>query len=152
MWAQVIVFKMERRDFLKKSCSACVGMSLLLPLLESCGTSAAVFKTIPENNRLTIPKTVFETQPYAIIRAQKISYDILLKKSENDQFYAIYMKCTHRDSPVQFTKTGFVCNDHGSRFTIEGEVTKSPAKNNLTRLPVETDAQSVFILIPKELI
>ena len=143
---------MERRDFLKKSCSACAGISLLLPFLESCGTSATIFKAIPENNRLTIPRSVFETQPYAMIRAQKLSYDILLRKSENDQFTAIYMKCTHRDSPVQFTKTGFVCNDHGSRFTIEGEVTKSPAKNNLTRLPVEADSQSVFISLPKELL
>jgi len=57
----------------------------------------------------------------------QVAYDILLVKKSTEEYLAIYMKCSHQENPVTATTTGLFCSSHGSRFDLDGNVTKEPA-------------------------
>lgn len=45
--------------------------------------------------------------------------------------------CTHKDTPLKLKGSAFACPKHGARFTLQGTVTKPPAKHPLPRCAIQ---------------
>ena len=118
---------MERREFLKTTCSACLlaGAGLIIGSLNSCST-AAVYQTTLVQNKIVVPVSLFAETNLQIIRVKDAPYDIALRKETNGSYTALQLRCTHADNALNSTGNGFYCPLHGSKFNSEGLVTKGP--------------------------
>ncbi len=138
---------MDRRDFVKESCTLCLAVSsgMLVGSLASCGTALPVYKTAIDKNTVTVPKTLFANAAFQIIQPKSMYYNIGLKK-ENDGIYtALLLRCTHADNQLTPTGNGFKCTLHGSTFDNEGQVTNGPAERPLKRYQTEITNDSIII-------
>ena len=118
-----------RRDFIKQSCAGCLGTSLMgltLSQLTSC-SPLPIYKAKLDAKSVSIPLTSFGESNLLIVRDMQVAYDILIVKKSDQDFNAIYMKCSHQENPVTATATGLFCSSHGSRFDLDGNVLKEPA-------------------------
>lgn len=140
---------MERREFLKTSCTFCVavGAGAIITSLSSCGTSAAVFKTAVMENKIAVPASLFATGNVQLIRTKETEYDIALLKENETTYTALQMRCTHADNRLNSTGNGFTCNLHGSRFDNNGSVTKGPAQESLKKYKTEINSTNIIIYL-----
>lgn len=129
---------MERRKFLKQSCTFCLaaGAGLVIGSFSSCST-LPLYQTSIINNKVSVPLALFAQSGLQIIQPKNSYYNIALKKEENGTFTALLLKCTHADNQLNATGNGFKCNLHGSTFDQEGQVTKGPAQRALKQYPTE---------------
>lgn len=128
-----------RREFLKDTCTACLGTAFLgftFSQLTSC-SSLPIYKTNLNQKTVNVPLTNFAESNVVIVRDLQVPYDILLVKKSDQQYNAIYMKCSHQENPVTATKTGLYCSSHGSTFDLDGNVTKEPAAFPLKKFKTE---------------
>ena len=75
--------------------------------------------------------TAFITSNVVLIRAKHLPFDLLAARRSDGTYHALYLQCTHEDQPLTATSTGLHCPSHGSRFSLEGEVTEGPASQPL---------------------
>lgn len=136
-----------RREFLKDSCTACLGtafLGLTFSSLTSC-SSLPVYKADLSKKRVDVPLTNFVESDLVIVRDVQVPYDILLVKKSEQEYTAIYMKCSHRENPVTATRSGLFCSEHGSTFDLDGKVTKEPALQPLKKFKTELIDNQVSI-------
>lgn len=141
---------MERRDFLLKGCSLCLlgAAGLLLPGLTGCATSkSSVYKTSVVNKQVIVPLTLFAAGGIQRVRPKGWLYDIAVQKTEEGQYIALLMKCTHMDNPLYANKGGFTCNVHGSVFDQNGHVKKGPASTPLKHFATTVNEDNLIINI-----
>ena len=62
-----------------------------------------------------------------------------VKRTGASTFIAFSRACTHQGFPVDLQGSGFFCNNHGSQFDNNGNVTVGPATRNLTQLATSYD-------------
>ncbi|MFZ6010997.1 MAG: ubiquinol-cytochrome c reductase iron-sulfur subunit [Bacteroidota bacterium] len=136
-----------RREFLKNSCAACLGsafLGLTFTQLTSC-SPFPVYKTALTSKSVSIPVSSFAESNLVIVRDMQVAYDILLVKKSESEYNAIYMKCSHQENPVTATKNGLFCSSHGSRFDLDGNVTKEPALEPLKKFKTSIDDNQITI-------
>lgn len=139
---------MERKEFIKASCSLCIllGAGALISSLDSCGTSLAVYKTDIQDNKVTVPVSLFTSQQeLQIVRARGYEYDIAVRKSADNIYTALLLTCTHAENPLNSTGSGYICNLHGSTFDKTGAVTKGPAEHPLKSFTTSVINDTVVI-------
>lgn len=141
---------MERRKFLKTSCTVCVGSLAgiaTLSLLESCATGKIVKKEI-SNDTLSVSTQDFEAgKSFIIVRNSTLSYDILVNKVNDTTYTAILMQCTHYDNPVFANNKEIFCPSHGSKFDFTGKVKAEPATVNLKAYKTELKENTIIIYL-----
>ena len=141
---------MQRRDFIKSTCTACLGVigaGSLLSALQSCAP-LPLLKGETENGVMTVPlSTLPAGQNLAIVRTSKMDHDILLVKKTDGSYNALYMQCTHQNQPLNASKSGLFCSAHGSSFNLDGQVTQEPATAPLRKFKTEASADSVKIYL-----
>jgi Rieske Fe-S protein len=145
--ASGIVFKMDRRNFIKSGCAVCtavIGAGFIASTLSSC-TSLPIYKGVAEQNRLSVPLSSFADGNLLVVRSNKMEYDILLVKKSDSDVAALLMQCTHQDTALSANKTGLFCASHGSTFDLEGNVTKEPAIKPLKKFSTEINNQTIII-------
>ena len=137
---------MERRSFLKKSCTFCLmaGAGYLMGSISSCA-SIPVFETTLRGNMIHVPQSLFVDVDTNIIRVAELAFDIGLKRERDGSYIALLLRCTHASNPLTYTGSGYVCSLHGSTFDGEGNVTRSPARSSLQRLPVVVAGSEIAI-------
>jgi Rieske Fe-S protein len=141
---------MERRDFLKASCSVCLlGSAALIAVPLSSCSKLPIYKTVIHENKIVVPVSLFAQTNLQIVRPTEFDYDIALQKDKGGTFTAILLRCTHAENELSPTGNGFVCNLHGSRFDMEGLVLKGPAEHSLKKYPVHEDSGNIIILLSK---
>ncbi len=128
---------MKRREFLKTVClaSACI--------LPACKSTVQHAKAERLGNRLVVAKSLFDAKNTVTV-ADNDNAIGLVKLNENN-FSALLLTCPHRGCAVAPSTDGFICPCHGARFDQQGQVTKGPAEENLTRYITSTDHQFVYI-------
>ena len=139
---------MERREFIKTGCGYCTALasfSVLGTLLEGCKPSDLIYKTEPAEGIIRVPVALFQEKKYLVIRTRQIDYDILLVKDTESSFHSLAMECTHRQQPLVVTSTGLVCNEHGSRFDLDGNVLLDPATKPLMRFRTDLAGSEILI-------
>jgi Rieske Fe-S protein len=138
----------NRRDFIKKSCTLCVGlmgMGAIVTQLSSCAV-LPIFKGEMENDVIAVPLSFFiDKNKMLLVRNPKLEFDILLVKIDNAKFNALLMKCTHQENALTATEKGLFCASHGSAFDLEGNVTKEPALSPLKKFKTEINNSSILI-------
>jgi Rieske Fe-S protein len=80
------------------------------------------------------------------------TYPFSLNREDETTFHAVDTRCTHAGCMVNvFESAAFamICDCHGSRFSIRGEVSQGPAANNLWRYDTHFDGvDTVTVFIP----
>ena len=141
---------MDRRDFIRSGCGLCTGLaafSVLGPLLEGCTPSEMIFRTQRENNIITVPLLNLEGKKYLVVREPQLAYDLLLVRDNETDFHTLAMECTHRQQHLVVTSTGLTCNEHGSRFDLNGNVLQDPATRPLMKFNTELREKNIIIRI-----
>ena len=138
----------SRREFIKKSCLACAsvaGAGIMSSLLSSC-SKLPVYSASIDNNIIKVPFSSFvEGQNMVLVRNKQLEYDILLLKTPDFSYKALYMKCTHQPNSLVANSTGIHCNIHGSSFDLDGNVLKEPALLPLKKFNVSVGESAVVI-------
>lgn len=137
---------MDRRDFVKQSCLAClaVGAGMAVTSLSSCGT-LPVYKATADNNKVPVPVSLFAQSDFQIIQPKGMYYNIGLRKEKDGTYTALLLRCTHADNQLTPTGNGFKCNLHGSEFNREGQVTQGPAEHSLKKYTTEIISGQIII-------
>jgi len=138
---------MDRRDFVKKSCTVClaIGAGMSLGMLAGCGAALPVYNASINANKVAVPVSAFDKGDFQIIHAEKFFYNIGLRKETDGTYTALLLRCTHADNQLTPTGNGFKCNLHGSEFNKEGQVTTGPADQPLKRYPTEVANGQIII-------
>lgn len=138
---------MDRRNFVKQSCSLClaVGSGMLLGSLASCGAALPVYKTAAANNQVSVPVTLFANSDFQLIQPKDLFYNIGLKKEKDGSYTALLLRCTHADNQLTPAGNGFRCALHGSTFDNEGHVTNGPAELPLKKYQTQVASGQIII-------
>ncbi|GIV60434.1 Rieske 2Fe-2S domain-containing protein [Rhodocaloribacter litoris] len=136
---------MHRRDFIRwlerlAAGVACAGGGLLA----GCAGSRFV-PARPEAGRLVIRKDDLAGRAVVLVDLPGTGRPILLRRTGPDAFVAVWTRCTHRGCQVEPAGDRLVCPCHGSEYTLDGKVVKSPARMDLRRFRVTTDAGHVYV-------
>lgn len=137
---------MDRRNFLKSTCTLCVAVSagLMLSPLVSC-TPLPMYKTVVNDNKIAVPVSQFEKTDFCLIRPASFAWDIGIKKETDGSFSAVLLRCTHADNQLQKTGNKFTCDLHGSKFDLMGNVLNGPAAKPLMKYRTEMSDKYVII-------
>lgn len=137
----------NRRDFILQTCSFCAavaGLGILASELESCKSTAGIKSTVTKS-RISLPLKTFGEGNNYLIKNFSLPFDVLIVKNKDATYYALQMRCTHRNSPLRITPTGFICDNHGSTFDFDGNVTKSPASMPLKKYPCSVENENIIV-------
>lgn len=146
---------MERRDFIVKSCSACLGISLIPLMLSGCAGTHYVSGNIESSGQLTVLKDDFKyirkgqesLRHYIVISNDKLDYPIYLLRASDTIYKAHWMKCSHQGTELQAAGDHLICPAHGSEFNNQGQVTQGPAEDNLRSFNTSIEADKIIIAL-----
>ncbi len=140
----------NRREFIKNSCTLCagvLGLSALLPALQSC-VAINTLQLEPINNTFKVPISSFiETSRVVVIKHNTLSFPIALVKSDITNYRAFELKCTHQDNGLGVSNSGFFCSMHGSNFDLNGRVQTPPASRNLKEFKTILQTESILVTV-----
>jgi nitrite reductase/ring-hydroxylating ferredoxin subunit len=148
---------MNRRDFIKNSCSACLSVAVLSTFTSSCTATRIVPGKLTQNG-VTIHPDEFKMKQkgkegyasYIIVRNDSLKYPICIYRSSSSEYTALWLRCTHQGTELQVSGDALQCPAHGSEFNRNGEVTNGPAGANLRTFPVLVSAHEIFIDLRKQ--
>ena len=140
----------DRREFIKNSCTLCagvLGLSALLPTLQSC-VSINTLQLEPINNSFQLPTTSFiENSKVVVIKHQSLAFPIAVVKVNPSSYRSFELKCTHQDNGLGVSNSGFFCSMHGSNFDLNGKVLTPPASRNLKEFTTQLSNDQIIVSI-----
>ena len=139
---------MERREFIRSSCTLCIAMGagLISEGLMSC-TSVAIYHATVKDHTVRIPKSIFDETTIRIVRPENLTYDIAVRRENDESYVALLLRCTHADNPVSYDGQRFHCPLHGSSYDEHGAVTHGPAVRPLLRLRVQMSDNDIVVFL-----
>lgn len=143
---------MDRKEFIKTCGFACIGASTLGVLLQSCSGSKMITAQIIGENMI-VPLTEFEIiknnqksfRKYIVLQNSNLQFPVCLYRISENEYTALYMKCTHQGAELTAYGDRIVCSAHGSEFDKRGNVQSAPADKPLKSFPVLIDKQNIKI-------
>ena len=140
---------MERKEFLKTCGFACLSGSLLVALLEGCGSTREVSGAI-EHSDMVVPVSSFQTgkdsfKRYVVVQNDQLKYPICVYRFNETQYTALLMRCTHQGAELQVFGDKLECPAHGSEFNNKGAVLNGPADTDLRTFPVTLQNNQLHI-------
>ena len=143
---------MDRRKFLKNSCTACLSATALAAVMSSCTSSRYISGTLGKDG-LTVDTNEFVTKQngkttyrsFIIVRNESLQYPICVYRFNDKEYSALWMRCTHQGTELQASGDYLQCTAHGSEFNNKGTVKNGPADRNLRNFPVTISNNQLFI-------
>jgi len=143
---------MDRRKFVNQACILCLGGSMIPIVLSGCQATHYV-KGIMGLNGIDVLKSEFTfikknkiaTRPLIIVQHEKLEFPIYLYRFSENEFSALWMKCTHQGNELQASGDHLHCPAHGSEFTNKGVMSQGPAEFNLRSFPVSISGDKIMI-------
>lgn len=140
---------MERKDFIKTCGFACLGGVMFSSLLESCGSTKIVSGAIYKSD-LIVPLSSFiikenSYRKYIVVHNDQLSYPVCLYRFSENEYSALFMRCSHQGAELQVFGDKLQCPAHGSEFTNKGVVRNGPADTNLRTFPVTIQKDQINI-------
>jgi Rieske Fe-S protein len=148
---------MERRDFIRQSCTACLSMTAFSLFAASCAGTKYVIGTVSKDG-ITITRDDFKVKQkggtayasFIIVRNDRLSYPICVYRFNEGEYSALWMRCTHQGAELQASGDVLQCSAHGSEFNNKGEVRSGPANAHLRTFPVIANENEIFIDLRKQ--
>ena len=148
---------MQRREFIKNSCTACLSMSVLSTLIVGCVGTKYVPGTLGKDG-LFLSKDDFEVKQkggtayssFIIVRNDALQFPVCVYRFSDNEYSALWMKCTHQGAELQASGDVLQCPAHGSEFNSKGQVKNGPAGANLRTFPVTVTNNEIFIDLRKQ--
>jgi Rieske Fe-S protein len=148
---------MTRKDFIVNTCATCLSATAIASLLPSCAATRYVSGNL-EKDGLIINKDEFKIKQkgsvayrsFIIIRNDALQYPICVYRFSEQDYSAIWMRCTHQGTELQASGDFLQCPAHGSEFNNKGQVTNGPADNSLRTFPVTVTNTELFIDLRKQ--
>jgi Rieske Fe-S protein len=146
---------MERREFIRTGCLACIGGSTLALSLQSCSSAHYAKQLEFKQNSLIVKKSEFidlkkdkqATRNVVVAKYEKLAFPIAIFRLNENEYSAVYLECTHQGNEVQPQGDYLVCDGHGSEFDNKGKVTQGPADEPLRSFPVKVDKENIYIVL-----
>ncbi len=143
---------MDRRKFIRNSCTACLTATALGGILSSCTATKYISGTLGKDG-LTVGLNEFELKQsgkatrrsFIIIRNDALQYPICVYRLNDKEYSALWMSCTHQGTELQASGDFLHCTAHGSEFDNKGTVKNGPADRNLRNFPVTVSNNQLFI-------
>lgn len=130
--------EIDRRGFLALSAGLCA----------ACALGGTAFAAAAKTNPVDIG-------PLADFKADGISDKFVRQGGfliirTGGRLFAASNLCTHKGVPLNVKGAELVCPKHNSHFSIEGTVTKGPAKSTLVRYGISLDDKGHVIVDPSK--
>ena len=143
---------MDRRKFIKNSCTACLTATAVTGILSSCTSTRYIGGTMGKDG-LTVDVNEFITKQngkeayrsFIILRNEALQYPICVYRFSEKEYSALWMRCTHQGTELQASGDYLQCTAHGSEFDNKGTVKNGPADRNLRNFPVTVSNNQLFI-------
>lgn len=143
---------MDRRKFIKNSCTACLSMTVLAGMVSSCNPTRYIGGTLGQDG-LFVNKKDFITKQngkqihhsFIIVRNDALQYPICVYRFKENEYSALWMQCTHQGTELQASGDRLQCTAHGSEFDNMGNVKTGPADRSLRNFPVTISNDQIFI-------
>ena len=143
---------MDRKRFLKNSCSAWLSASLLNGMISSC-TSTRYISGLLGKDGLTIDTKEFLNKEngkaayrsFIVVRNDALQYPICVYRFDENNYSALWMSCTHQGAELQASGDRLQCPAHGSEFDNKGYVKTGPADKSLRTFPITVTNNQLFI-------
>src|ERR1051325_2497712 len=95
--------KMDRRDFIKKGCAACLSATVLSSLVSSCTLTRYLSGELG-NDGITVTKDDFKIKQkgstayssFIIVRNDALKYPICVYRINEEEYAALWMRCSHQ--------------------------------------------------------
>ncbi len=143
---------MNRRKFIKNGCTVCLSVAGLTGVLSSCTTTRYINGTLGKDG-LMVDLNEFVTRQngkaahhsFIIIRNEALQYPICVYRFSENEYSALWMRCTHQGAELQASGDYLQCTAHGSEFDNKGTVKNGPADRNLRNFPITVSNNQLFI-------
>jgi Rieske Fe-S protein len=143
---------MDRRKFIKNSCTACLSATALAVAVSSCASTRYISGTLGKDGLTVDPKEFISKQlgkityrSFIIVRNEALQYPICVYRFSEKEYSALWMRCTHQGTELQASGDYLQCTAHGSEFDNKGTVKTGPADRNLRNFPVTVFNNQLFI-------
>lgn len=148
---------MHRRQFIKNGCSACLSLTVLSTFVSSCVGTKYITGNLGKDG-LTLSKDDFKVKQkggtayssFVIVRNDALQFPICVYRFGENEYSALWMKCTHQGAELQASGDVLQCPAHGSEFNSKGQVTNGPAGADLRTFPVTINNNELFIDLRKQ--
>ena len=143
---------MDRREFIKNSCTACLSATVFTAAFSSCTPTRYISGVLGKDGLFLDANEFMTTQngkaayrSFVIIRNDALQYPVCVYRFSDNEYSALWMRCTHQGTELQASGDHLSCPAHGSEFSNRGEVAEGPADRNLRSFPVVADGDKIFI-------
>ena len=148
---------MDRKDFLVKACTACLSITAIASVLSSCSATHFITGNVVKDG-LTVSKDDFAFnqkgtpayRSFIIVRNDTLQYPVYIYRFSDQEYSALWMRCTHQGTELQASGDSLQCPAHGSAFSNKGLMTSGPADNSLRVFPVQVTNKEIFIDLRKQ--
>ena len=148
---------MDRRKFIKKSCTACLSLTVISTIVTSCVSTQYITGNLAKDG-ITLKKDDFIIRQkgsnayssFIIVRNEALKYPICVYRFNDLEYSALWMRCSHQGTELQASGDVLQCSAHGSEFSNKGEVRNGPADTALRQFPVSIRNDEIFIDLRKE--
>ncbi|MEW5009846.1 MAG: Rieske (2Fe-2S) protein [Cycloclasticus sp.] len=130
---------MRRRTFIKKCSLSALYLSANSSLLSGCQTNSIRYSPLLDSNEreLIVSTSEFNQRSHIFLTHPTQADPICVYKTNEGEYFASLMDCTHQHCTVELVDEHFICPCHGSRFNLQGEVLRGPATKDLTRYTIQ---------------
>lgn len=148
---------MDRRDFIISTCTVCLSVTALSALVTSCTPTKFTTGKLNKDG-VIINKDEFKVKQkgstaysnFIIVRNEELKYPICIYRLNENEYSALWMKCSHQGAELQASGDVLQCPAHGSEFDSKGKVTSGPASTNLRTFPITVSPTEIFIDLRKQ--
>lgn len=145
---------MNRKDFILKGCTACLGATAMSGILSSCKTTRfTTGKLLKDGIQVDVNEFALKEKnrhhSYIVVRNEALLFPICLYRFSETDYAALWMQCTHQGAELNVAGDFLQCPAHGSEFTNRGRVTSGPADRDLRTFPVTLYNNQIFIDLRK---
>lgn len=152
-----MIVTMNRKDFIRKSCAACLSATVVSSLLSSCAGTRYVNGNLVKDG-LLVNKDEFRIgqggdtayRSFIIIRNEALLFPVCVYRFSDLDYEALWMQCTHQGAELQVSGDVLQCPAHGSEFDNRGMVRNGPADSGLRTFPVSVTGNELFIDMRKK--
>lgn len=134
---------MNRKAFIQQCGLTCLGTTAMAALLQGCTSTKLLTGKIAEDDLIVSLKD-FETKAgnevhykkYIIVHNDILQYPICVYRHSENDYSALWMRCTHLGAELQVFGDKLQCPAHGSEFSSKGQVQNGPADTQLRSFPI----------------